>query len=393
MNNPNKIPDFFPPLHSTSRAFAAPWNYIQGPGEFDNLPVYSQRYSDRIYVLIDGFLYDTLGARLKERFAGTGASLTIDSFGGECCQREIDRVTEILKSCEAGLAIAVGGGKTLDTVKAAAISMDLHVIIVPTAASNDAPVSSLSVVYTEQGQHDHSFNFHRGSDLVLIDSEIILTSPRRLFVAGMGDALSTYYEARACERSQVKNGVGKGYLPCRAGMAIARLCFDTLMEDSMKALTAMETGVLNEAFENVIEANILLSGLGFQNTGCSVAHAVNAGLSELPEAAPYLHGERVGFGVLVQLAFENAPVKELMKILSYMDMVGLPMTLSEVGVDATKEKLDIITEKMVYHNALAHTQSLVVNEDTIRAALMTADALGRKYRSRGSNKDAFYCFD
>ncbi len=376
-----EIPVFFPPMTCTTRAFTAPWRYIQGPGEFDRLPEYSADYGKKIYILIDGFLFDSLGSRLKAGFEKTDAEIFIDRFGGECCQREIDRVTQELRLRGTELAIAVGGGKTLDTVKAAAISMDLHIIIVPTSASNDAPVSSLSVVYTEQGIHDHSFNFYRGSDLVLIDSEIVLRAPKRLLIAGMGDALSTYFEARACERSQIKNGVGKGYLPCRAGMAIARLCYEILLQDSAKALMAAECGVINEAFENIIEANALLSGLGFQNTGCSVAHAVNAGLSELPEAGPYLHGERVGFGVLVQLAFENAPQEELLQILHYMDTVGLPMTLSDVGVTLSDRVIDIMTEKMVYHNALAHTQALVVNKHTLGAAIVMADALGRAYRS------------
>lgn len=365
----------------TTRAFAAPWKYIQGPGEIDRLPEYSRAYSESAYVLIDGFLFDTLGERLRSSFKDAGIELYIDRFGGECCEREIKRVSESLKARDVGLAIAVGGGKTLDTVKAAAIALDLHVIIVPTSASNDAPVSSLSVVYTESGVHDHSVNFPRGSDLVLIDTEIILGAPRRLLVAGMGDALSTYFEARACERNQIKNGVGTGYLPCKAGMAIAKLCYEILLRDSRTALLAVDAGVINEAFENIIEANALLSGLGFQNTGCSIAHAVNAGLSELPEAAPVLHGERVGFGVLVQLCFENAPREELETVLRYMDSVGLPITLADVRVEASEENIAKMTEKMVYHNALAHTQALVVNEQTIAAAIRMADATGKAYRA------------
>lgn len=381
MKQEKQIPVFFPPMTCTTRAFAAPWNYIQGPGEFDNLYAYTQRYSKAVYALVDGFLYDSLGARLISQFAGTTSTVLVERFGGECCQKEIDRVTAMLKARNIGCAVAIGGGKTLDTVKAAAIGMDLHVIIVPTSASNDAPVSSLSVVYTDEGVHDHSINFHRGSDLVLIDSEIVLHAPKRLFVAGMGDALSTFFEARACARSQIKNGVGKGYLPCKAGMAIAELCFTILMQDSEKALLSLDTGVITEAFENVIEANALLSGLGFQNTGCSVAHALNAGLSELPQAAHALHGERVGFGVLVQLVFENAQTDELQRIMKYLDSVGLPMTLAELGVEASKENVEIMTEKMVYHNALAHTQALVVNQQTLGAAILAADAMGRAYRA------------
>ena len=84
---------------------------------------------------------------------------------------------------------------------------------------------------------------------------------------------------------------------------------------------------------------------------------------------------------MVQLVFENAPMDELLRIMKYMDAVGLPMTLAEVGVEAKKEKVDVMTEKMVYHNGLAHTQALVVNQETLGAAILTADAMGKAYRS------------
>ncbi len=379
--NHQEIPIFHKPVTSTTRGFAAPWCYVQGPGEFDKLPQYAAVYSDRVFALIDCFLYGMLGDRLNEAFAKTNLSLYIDRFGGECCQSEIDRVIGLIRKQGASLAIAIGGGKTLDTVKVAAITLGIHLIIVPTAASNDAPVSALAVIYTPEGVHDHSVTFHRGSDMVLVDSEIVMKAPRRLLVAGMGDALSTYFEAKACYRKQVKNGVNQGYLPCMTAMAIAKLSYETLMKDSTKALLAQENGIINEAFENILEVNVLMSGLGFENTGCSLAHAVNAGLSELKEAAPYLHGERVGFGVLVQLAFENADIQKIRGILKYMVSVGLPVTLRQLGVENTPEKIEIMAKKMVYHSGLAHTQSKVVNMDTVSAAIRMADALGEAYRT------------
>lgn len=380
-NENREIPVFHKPITCTTRGFAAPWCYIQGPGEFDRLAEYASRYSDKVYALFDGFLYESLGKRLQGLFENTGLELTVDKFNGECCRCEIGRVDEQIRRTGAGLAIAVGGGKTLDTVKVAAIQRGIHLIIVPTAASNDAPVSALAVVYTPEGVHDHSVTFYRGSDMVLIDSKIVIKAPVRLLIAGMGDALSTYFEAKACYQKQVKNGVKPGFLPCKTAMAIARLSYDTLMEDSTKALLAQRSGIVNEAFENILEVNVLMSGLGFENTGCSTAHAVNAGLSELPETAPYLHGERVGFGVLVQLAFENAPMQEIKNILRYMVTVGLPVTLKQVGVENTPANIAIMAEKMVYRSGLAHAQSRVVNMDTISTAICMADALGTAYLS------------
>ena len=147
-------------------------------------------------------------------------------------------------------------------------------------------------------------------------------------------------------------------------------------------LQILEAGVVTEAVENCIEANILMSGLGYQNTGCSVAHAVNAGLTELEESAPYLHGERVGFGVLVQFVFENRSKDEIGDLVRFMAATGLPLTLEEVGVDYTKsDRIDIMVDKIVYHNGTIYSEPLFVNETTVRSAILGADAIGRAYRS------------
>lgn len=55
------------------------------------------------------------------------------------------------------------------------------------------------------------------------------------------------------------------------------------------------------ALENIIESNILMSGLGFENVGCSVAHAIGNAITVLPEGERMMHGERVGFGVVCQM--------------------------------------------------------------------------------------------
>ena len=124
-----------------------------------------------------------------------------------------------------------------------------------------------------------------------------------------------------------------------------------------------------------------MSGLGYQNTGCSVAHAVNAGLTELEESAPYLHGERVGFGVLVQFVFENRSAQEIDDLVNYMTATGLPTTLEQVGVDYTRaDRIGIMVDKIVHHNGTIYSEPLFVSEDTVRAAILGADAIGRAYR-------------
>ena len=56
--------------------------------------------------------------------------------------------------------------------------------------------------------------------------------------------------------------------------ALARLCYETVRDWGVAALTACEAQVVTPALERVVEANILLSGLGFESGGLGAAHAL-----------------------------------------------------------------------------------------------------------------------
>ena len=130
--------------------------------------------------------------------------------------------------------------------------------------------------------------YRKNPDLVLVDTEVIAQAPPRLLVAGMGDALATWFEARTCVAGHVKNMRGGGSTGSAA--ALAELCYKTLIEDGAAALRAVETKVVTPALEQLVEANTLLSGLGFESSGLAAAHAVHNGLTVAPGTHPYLLG-------------------------------------------------------------------------------------------------------
>lgn len=371
---------------SAARGFAGPMQYIQGAGEFRNIREYARELGDRAFYLVDPFLHDEFATRLRSIYDSDPDSLVIGRFGGECSLAEVARVKAL--AAEADVFVGVGGGKTLDAAKIAAAELRLPLVIAPTSAATDAPTSALAVIYSEEGEHRGSIKNKRHAELVLIDTEIIAKAPLRLFVAGMGDALATYFEARANAASDSANYVGQGYRTCKAAMAIARLSYDILMESGVQAKIALERGICSEAVEDVIEANTLLSGLGFENTGCAAAHGIHAGLCELPETHDCYHGEKVAFGLLCQLVMENAPKAELQQILDFCAAVGLPITLRQLRVEPTPDKVRIIADKVVNGNTLVYAQPFLITEDFVYNAILAADAIGTAHLEQCSTPEA-----
>lgn len=365
-------------LSSTTRAFGSPLRYVQGQGEFGRMPLYTAPYGNAC-IIIDGFLYQDLNARLEKAYAESDAKFVSISFNGECCEEEVERIGKIARENGAAVIVGAGGGKTMDTAKICADEMGLPVIIAPSSASTDAPVSEIAVVYKPDGEYIGSRKMKKNADLVLVDTEIIVKAPRRLFVAGMGDALATWLEAQACECSDSPNYIGSGMRRCKAGMAIAKASWDILFEDGEKALMALDSGVVTEAFENVVEANTLLSGLGFLNTGLATAHGIHSGLTVLPETHKYLHGEKVAFGIVCQMVLENTPAETVDKVMRFMVAIGLPVTLADLGVATERDKVLAIAEKTA-NGPLIHQEPFAVTTERVYGAIIAADALGRKYK-------------
>lgn len=357
-----------------ARVFISPSKYVQGAGELDRLGEYTKVYGKKALVIISAGGKKRFGERVEASLAAAGVECAFDEFNGECSQAEIDRLVEVLKGTGSDVVLGVGGGKIFDTAKAVAAAVDVPVVVVPTIAATDAPCSALSVIYTDEGQFKEYQFFKQNPNLVLMDTEVIAESPVRLTVSGMGDALATYFEARACKRSDA--GTCAGGKVTSAAMALARLCYETLMSDGVKAKLALEAGACTESVEKVIEANTLLSGLGFESAGLAGAHAIHNGMTAMPETHAFYHGEKVAFGTLTQLVLENAD--ELYEVLDFCVEVGLPVTFAQLGVaDASYERVLEVARLACADNDTLHNMPFEVTPEKVANAMLAADAYGR----------------
>ncbi len=353
----------------------SPSKYVQDNGALADLGEYVSAFGKKALLVASDEDYGRVKSTLDEAITKNPFELVLGGFNNECTSEEVQRLITLCTENACDVIVGLGGGKSLDTAKAVSHSQEIPVITVPTIASTDAPCSSLSVVYNEKGEFVE-YRFYRSNpNLVLVDTGIIAKAPVRFLVAGMGDALSTYFEARACERAFANNIPGGK--STKLAVAAAKLCYDTLMEDSIKAIAACEAGVVTQALENIIEANTLLSGLGFESSGLAAAHAIHNGLTALEETHHCWHGEKVSFGTIVHMVLENAPAEELEEVLDYCDSVGLPTCLGDLGVkEVTYEKVLAVAKLACAENETIHNMPFVVTVEDVVAAIFAADKLG-----------------
>jgi glycerol dehydrogenase len=379
------------------KALICPTKYVQGENELVNLGYFVLTFGRSALLIAHPDDARRVEGQLKETAEKYGVRFIEGAFGGECSGSEIARLKALAGESACDCVVGLGGGKAIDAAKCVAEGEAL--IIVPTIAATDAPTSHSAVIYTEDGAFDAYAYFKQSPGVVLVDTTVIANAPTRFLVSGMGDALSTYFEARSTARASasVNAGLPCGYReglapaakPTKAALALAELCYRTLLEDGLKAKQDCERNAVTAELENIIEANILLSGLGFESGGLAAAHAIHDGLTILEGTHGYFHGEKVAFGTLAHLVLENAPVAEIEEALGFCESVGLPMCLADIGVSgAGDDEIMAVAEKACAEDESIHSMPFPVTPESVAEAIAVADAMGSEYKARAAGRRA-----
>lgn len=301
-------------------------------------------------------------------------------FNGECCDEELNRLAEEGRKQKAHFVVAIGGGKAIDTGKIVASRLNLPVAVVPTIASTDAPCSACAVVYDATGAVLRVEYQKNNPNLVLVDSQIISEAPVRFLASGMGDALATWFEAESCRRNKATNEAGE--LGSLTAYSLARLCYDTILKYGLEAYKSCHNNQVTPALEAVIEANTLLSGLGFESGGLAAAHSIHNGLSSLAKTHGFYHGEKVAFGLLASLFLREETKQYIDEVFTFCESIRLPTTLEDIGFrNITREELVQIATRACQHGEFIHHEGNDITPQVVIDLLLMADQEGKRRKS------------
>lgn len=360
--------------------FASPSRYVQGKNAIADLGEHLQGIGTTPLLVVDDVVWPLVEAPVRSGFEAAGMPVTRLGFGRFATPAAVDSLVEAIGAGGHDVIVGLGGGSAIDAVKAAGHLAGIRWASVPTAASSDAPTSALSVIYTEEGEFIEYRFFPHNPDLVLIDTQLVANAPVQFLIAGIGDALATWLEARATQRGQ--GATMAGGRPSRSGTALARLSWDILWENALPALDAVRAGEVTPALEAVVEANTLLSGLGFESGGLAAAHAIHNGLTAAPQTHGLTHGQKVNLGSVTQLILEGAPTAEIEDFIEFTTEVGLPNSLTEIGLGPDDDvELQAIAEAATAAGETIHNMPFPVTPDLVASALKTVEFTSRRVRT------------
>ena len=359
---------------------AAPSRYVQGRNVIQKLGSHLKPLGSTPLLVADDVVWEIVEDSLTKGFEEADLPVTRVGFGKFATAEAVDSLVETLRNGDHDVIVGIGGGSAIDAAKAAGHLAGISWASVPTAASSDAPTSALAVIYTDEGEFVEYRFFPKNPDLVLIDTVLVANAPERVLVGGIGDALATWVEARAVAKTRAQTMVGDA--PTHTGTALAELSWKILWENALDALDAVRSRTVTPALEAVVEANTLLSGLGFESGGLAAAHAIHNGMTAAPQTHGLTHGEKVNIGTLTQLIMEGAPSAEIEDFIVFSTKVGLPNSLAEIGLaPEDRKEIRAIAEAATVGGETIHNMPFTVTPELVAEAMTVAETLSRRIRA------------
>ena len=349
--------------------------YKRGVGVLAELGEFCKTYGKKIILTGGHQALEAVGDAAKASLEAAGLEVvSVYWYGGECTWANVDKMAEEITRLGAQCIVAAGGGRSLDTAKAAAYRLNLPIVTIPTIGATCAAMTPLSIINDEHGGYIENSPKSKGPVGVFVDTAVIAKAPARWLYGGMGDTLAKMYEYRATASkaqptSWVIGAINNGIT-----------CYDIIKKYGEGAKEAVMAQPPNEALGYALDAIIYYAGIcsiiGGESLRGAAAHCVYFGFSYIPEAHEWGHGLLVGFGNLCLLALEGYSDEEIKEEIRLAIDCGVPVTLAQIA-QVNEQDLQLVAEVAVRSPDMRNMPFNVTEEMVIKA-IKHVDALGRE---------------
>ena len=272
---------------------------------------------------------------------------------GTCNDERAKEIAAYAKENGFDCIIGTGGGVLMDFAKLCAHFASLPVINIPTQSATCAAYTPLSVRYTTEGKTVGTLHYKKEVDAVIADTEIIAAQPTRLLLSGVFDSLAKFVEIKQRFREDDNSypmGLDFAYV-------MAKRSFDILSRKIKKCISDIKEGNITGDVENIIFITIAatgaISGIARGSNQTALAHKFyEATRFFFPEKAkPFLHGEIVGIGLILQNYF-NGEEENNASLISLMKEYDMPYLISDIGIPKSAEYFKKYYEKLCSGSAI-----------------------------------------
>ncbi len=307
----------------------------------------------------------------KDDLNRMGINVISAELNNDCCEIDLSQISRLIERHNCDAIIAAGGGKVLDSGKLLAKRLSLPCVTIPTSAGTCAGWTALSNIYSPQGAFIQDQELDSCPELLIFDYGVVRLAPARTLASGIADALAKWYEASSTSNSSTDGLV-------QQAVQMARVLRDQLFLDGYQAFKMP----YSDEWIRVAEGCSLTAGLigGVGGAGCrtAAAHAIHNGLTQL-SSSKALHGEIVGFGILVQLQLEellgsNQLAKQARhQLIKFFLQLNLPTSINDLGLSSVDlEDLTKVCHFSCKKESDLHRMPFDVNpKDLLEALLRT----------------------
>lgn len=350
-------------------------NYTIGEDAYEAISTVCSIYENRLQIIGGHKAILAVQPSLEKALKNSSIQLLEPLwYGGECTLENIELLVTQARKNGAGLIAGVGGGKAIDTAKCVASILNLPIITIPTIAATCAATTALSVLYDSNHKFDRFIFFDNPPTHSFINSGIIASAPSKYLRAGMGDTLAKHYECTFSARGDKLN------FTSALGCTISSMCSEPLFEHGTIALKDCEEHNVTPSLEQIIQANVVNTGmvslLVDEDYNGAVAHSLFYGLTLFPHIEKnYLHGDVVAYGILVQLMIDRQ-LDEALKVRKLLSQLGCPVTLKDIEVSLDRDKLLEVLKETVNSPDMEHLP-YKISEDMVYDSICMVENLAK----------------